>query len=118
MLSHATVPSPFTVIPSHPQCKTPLRCQSGVPMGYKHISDDLKEAAVRLKERGQDTDLEISQITGFSTRTLYRVLRRKAATGSVANPPAISRGRPRTLIEARLQLSFAACTTQTNALPG
>ena len=67
-------------------------------MGYKHISDDLKEAAVRLKERGQDTDLEISQITGFSTRTLYHVLRCKAATGSVANPPAISCGRPRTLM--------------------
>jgi transposase len=67
-------------------------------MVYRKISNDLKEAALRLKARGRDTNYEISQITGFSTRTLYRARRRKLLTGSVAPAHAIGRGRPRSLL--------------------
>ena len=67
-------------------------------MVYRRISDDLKEAAIRLKNRGRDTDHEIRQITGFSTKTLNRAIRRKQATGSVAKAQAIGRGRPRSLL--------------------
>ena len=67
-------------------------------MVYRHISDDLKEAAIRLKNRGRDTDYEIKQITGFSTKTLKRAIQRKQATGSVAKAQAIGRGRPRSLL--------------------
>jgi transposase len=66
-------------------------------MVYRHISDDLKKAAIRLKHRGRDSNSEISQIGGFSKRTLFRILRRKQATGSVAKAQAVGRGRPRSL---------------------
>lgn len=67
-------------------------------MVYRKISDDLKDAALRLKARGRDTNFEISQITGFCTRTLYRAHQRKLLAGSVAPLQAIGRGRPRSLI--------------------
>ena len=67
-------------------------------MVYRHISDDLKEAAIRLKNRGRDTDHEIRQITGFSTKTLNRAIQCKQATGSVAKAQAIGRGRPWSLL--------------------
>lgn len=67
-------------------------------MVCRRISNDLKEAAMRLKIRGRDTDEEICQITGFSRRTLYRARRRKLQTGSVAPAHAIGRGRPRSLV--------------------
>jgi transposase len=67
-------------------------------MVYRKISNDLKEAALRLKARGRDTAQEISQITGFCTRTLYRARQRKLLTGSVAPAQAIGRGRPRSLL--------------------
>jgi len=44
-------------------------------MVYRHISDDLKEAAIRLKNRGRDTNYEIKEITGMSTCTLGRANR-------------------------------------------
>jgi transposase len=66
-------------------------------MVFRKISDDLKEAAVRLKERGRDTDEEIGEITGMSKRSIYRAQERKWLTGSVAPALAIGRGRPRYL---------------------
>jgi len=67
-------------------------------MVYRHISDDLKEAAIRLKNRGYDTNHEIRQITGFSTKTLNWAIQRKQATGSVAKAQAIGHGHPRSLL--------------------
>jgi len=67
-------------------------------MVYRKISNDLKEAALRLKARGRDSNYEISLITGFSTRTLYRARRRKLLTGSAAPAQPIGRGRPRSLL--------------------
>ena len=67
-------------------------------MVYRHISDNLKEAAIRLKNRGRDTNYEIRQITSMSTRTLGRAIQRKQMTGSVAKAQAIGRGRPRSLL--------------------
>ncbi len=68
-------------------------------MGNRRISDDLKEAALRLKARG-DSDSEITRITGFSRRTLYRIQLRKRQTGSVTKALAIGRGRRRSLAQA------------------
>jgi hypothetical protein len=79
---------------------------------YRKISDDLKEAALRLKARGHDTNYEISQITGFSTRTLYRACRHKLLTGSVA--PA--QWTPPITPQAQLRLPSTPSTTQTNPL--
>src|ERR1700678_2217578 len=67
-------------------------------MVYRHISDDLKEAAIRLKNRGRDTDHEIKEITSFSIRTLTRAIRRKQLTGSVAKAQAIGCGHPQSLM--------------------
>jgi len=66
-------------------------------MVYRKISDDLKEAALRLMARGRDTVYDIAAVTGFSVRTLYHARHRKLHTGSVAKAEAIGRGRPRTL---------------------
>ena len=67
-------------------------------MVYRKISDDLKEAALRLYARGRDNVHQIAAITGFSIRTFYRARRQKHQTGSVAKQAAIGRGRPRTLL--------------------
>ena len=67
-------------------------------MVYRHISNDLKEATIRLKNRGCDTDHEIREITGFSTKTLRRAIRRKHATGSVAKAQAVGHGHPWSLL--------------------
>lgn len=72
---------------------------SQVQMGNRRISDDLKEAALRLKAHG-DSDSEITRITGFSQRTLYRIQLRKQQTGSVTKALAIGRGRRHSLAQA------------------
>lgn len=69
-------------------------------MVNRKISDDLKEAALRLQQRGRDTTEEILSIVGFSKSTLYRTERRKNLTGSVAKAQVLGRGRPRKLIHA------------------
>ncbi|KAJ6484225.1 hypothetical protein C8R45DRAFT_755662, partial [Mycena sanguinolenta] len=68
-------------------------------MPNRRISNDLKDAALRLRARGRDTTPEILDIVGFSRSTLYRTSRRKRPTGSVAHAPAVGRGRPRTLLD-------------------
>jgi transposase len=65
-------------------------------MGNRKISDDLKEASLRMKARLY-SDEEVLAIVGFSRSTLKRAARRKALTGSVARKQAIGRGRPRIL---------------------
>ncbi|KJA26468.1 hypothetical protein HYPSUDRAFT_132666 [Hypholoma sublateritium FD-334 SS-4] len=67
-------------------------------MVYRKISDDLKEAALRLDARGHDNAYQIAAITGFSVRTFYRIRAQKLQTGTVAKAAAIGRGRPRTLL--------------------
>ena len=68
-------------------------------MGNRRISDDLKEATLRMKTRGRDTTKEILAIAGFSRNTLYRARKRKHLTGSVAKAQVLGRGRPRTLAQ-------------------
>lgn len=67
-------------------------------MVYRNISADLKEAAIRLYQRGRDNVYDISVITGMSIPTFYRALRRKRATGSAGNQNSVGRGRPRKLL--------------------
>jgi transposase len=95
-----SAPSPIRVIQRlHCNVETGFLTSHGgrSTMVFRKISDNLKEAAVRLKERGQDTDQEISEITGMSIQSVYRARERKRLTGSVAPAPAIGRGRPRSL---------------------
>ncbi len=61
-------------------------------MVYRKISDDLKEAALRLYARGRDNIHEIASITGFSIRTFYHTHQQKRRTGTVAKQAAIGRG--------------------------
>ncbi|KAJ7675267.1 hypothetical protein B0H17DRAFT_946088 [Mycena rosella] len=68
-------------------------------MPNRRISDDLKEAALRLQDRGRDTTKEILQIICFSRSTLHRTCRHKVLTGHVTKAAAHGRGRPRTLAE-------------------
>ncbi|KAJ7075383.1 hypothetical protein B0H15DRAFT_791910 [Mycena belliarum] len=68
-------------------------------MPNRRISDDLKEAALRLEDRGRDTTKQILKIVQFSKSTLVRARRRKLLTGRVAKAVAHGRGRPRTLAE-------------------
>ncbi|KAG1725112.1 hypothetical protein EDB19DRAFT_1644199 [Suillus lakei] len=67
-------------------------------MVNKHISNDLKRAALRLKDRGHNSDDEICRITGISLSTLYRTRQHQLLTGDVANAPAIGHGCPRKLM--------------------
>ncbi|KAJ7814860.1 hypothetical protein B0H13DRAFT_1664370 [Mycena leptocephala] len=69
-------------------------------MPNRRISDDLKEAMLRMEDRGRDTTNEILKIAQFSRSTLIRMRKRKHLTGSVAKAQAIGRGRPRTLLQA------------------
>jgi hypothetical protein len=66
-------------------------------MGNQRISDDLKEAALRMKAH-EYCDEEILEISRFSLSTLKRAARRKRLMGSVTKVQAIGRGRPRKLI--------------------
>lgn len=68
-------------------------------MGNRRISDDLKEAALRLQDRGRDSTREILKIVAFSRSTLHRTRKRKVLTGHVTKAVAHGRGRPRTLAE-------------------
>lgn len=60
------------------------------------ISDDLKEAALRMKGNGYNL-VEIRNITQFSASTFYQSQRCKQLTGSVAKKQAVGRGRLRLL---------------------
>jgi hypothetical protein len=53
-------------------------------MVNRHISDDLKMAALQLKARGHDTVTEILKIVCFSHKTFYNVQQQYHAVGSVA----------------------------------
>jgi transposase len=66
-------------------------------MGNRKISDDLKEAALRLRQDGQ-TPGYIKHITGISRCTLFRTQKQKHDTGSVAKAQAIRHGHPRSLL--------------------
>ncbi|KAJ7759964.1 hypothetical protein B0H16DRAFT_1301337 [Mycena metata] len=69
-------------------------------MGNRSISDDLKEALLRLEDRGRDSTSEILKVGQISRSTLCRARKRRRETGSVAKAQAIGRGRPRTLLQA------------------
>lgn len=66
-------------------------------MVNKHISNNLKRAALRLKDRGHDSDNEICHITGISLSMLYCTWWRQLLTGDVAHAPAIGHSCPRKL---------------------
>ncbi|KAJ7024996.1 Homeodomain-like protein, partial [Mycena alexandri] len=65
-------------------------------MGFRHISRDVKIAALNLYEHGRLTLPEILQCVGFSERTFYRILHLWRTTGDVVTYKK-SRGRPRIL---------------------
>jgi transposase len=67
-------------------------------MSNRRISDDLKEAALQLKQDGHTPDY-IKGITGISKRTLFRTQKRKHNTGSVAKAQAIGQACPRSLLQ-------------------
>ncbi|KAJ7020874.1 hypothetical protein C8F04DRAFT_973533, partial [Mycena alexandri] len=65
-------------------------------MGFRHISRDVKIAALNLYENGRLTLPEILECVGFSERTFYRILSLWRTTGDVVGHKK-SRGRPRIL---------------------
>lgn len=85
----ASVPSQYSTFPI-PQIPS--------IMGNRKISDDLKEAAWRLKNDGQSFQY-IKTITGISKRTIFCTQKQKQDTGSVAKALAVGRGRPRSLLK-------------------
>ncbi|KAJ3536464.1 hypothetical protein NMY22_g6034 [Coprinellus aureogranulatus] len=67
-------------------------------MGFRHISRDVKVAAIRLHESDLlDLD-DILDVCGFSRRTFFRILKLWRETGDVVKPDCQTRGRPRILI--------------------
>ncbi|KAF9060856.1 hypothetical protein BDP27DRAFT_1236142 [Rhodocollybia butyracea] len=63
----------------------------------KHISDDVKLAAIKL-HLGDLLPLEdILDVVGFSESTFWRTLRLYCATGHVSKPKSHRSGRPHTL---------------------
>lgn len=78
-------------------------------MGYHHISDDLKLAAVHLHNRGLDSVPEIMNITGISRSELYQIWCQHCNTGTVGKAQPVGRGRPRSLVyeDAQQLLSLA-----------
>ena len=79
-------------------------------MGYRHISNNLKEAAIQLKNHGTDTNYEIKQITGMSTCTLGRAIQCKQMMGSVTKDQAVGHGHPQSLLRQDCDyLLYLAC---------
>ncbi|PBK88925.1 hypothetical protein ARMGADRAFT_1033537 [Armillaria gallica] len=78
-------------------------------MGYHHISDDLKLAAVHLHNRGLDSVPKIMNITGISRSELYQIWRQHHNTGTVGKAQPVGRGRPWSLVykDAQQLLSLA-----------
>jgi transposase len=66
-------------------------------MGFRHISRDVKIAAIRLHEQDLLELDDILQCCGFSARTFYRILKLWRETGDVVNPKASVSGRIRIL---------------------
>jgi len=66
-------------------------------MGFRHISRDVKIAAIRLHEQDLLELDDILQCCGFSARTFYRILKLWHETGDVVNPKASVSGRIRIL---------------------
>ena len=91
-------------------------------MGNHRISDDLKEAALRLQDDGHSTAY-IKRITGgISKCMLFCAQKCKHTTGSVAKAQAIGRGHPRLLLKtdadylcASLDISPPSFWTNTHA---
>jgi transposase len=75
-------------------------------MVNRKISDDLKEVALRMKNRAYTTK-EVLKIVDFSRSTLQRAKRRKLLTGSAAKAQAIGRGRPPKLLHCDCQYLLA-----------
>jgi transposase len=71
-------------------------------VGNRRISDDLKDAALRMVNKGYKTK-EILSTIQFSKSTIYRTQRLKQATGSVTKLQAIGRGRPRVFTQHDIQ---------------
>jgi transposase len=63
-------------------------------MGYRPISNDLHEAAVRLVKTGKLKRTEVLSVVGYSNSTLKDALRRDRLTGSAALPEPNRTGRP------------------------
>jgi transposase len=66
-------------------------------MGFRHISRDVKLAAIRLYERDLLELDDIRDCCGLSLRTFYRILKLWRETGDVIKPKKPLRGRPRIL---------------------
>ncbi|KAG1906132.1 uncharacterized protein F5891DRAFT_942093 [Suillus fuscotomentosus] len=71
-------------------------------MGNRQISDNLKDAALCMVNKGYATP-EILSITQISKSTIYCTQCCKRATGSVAKIQAIGRGRPRAFTQHDIQ---------------
>jgi transposase len=67
-------------------------------MGYRHISRDVKLAAIQLYIRDLLSLDDIRQCCGFSLRTFYRIWRLWQDTGDVVRHSTTLRGRRRILI--------------------
>ena len=72
-------------------------------MGFRHISRDVKLAAIRLYELNLLSLEDILQCVGFSERTFYRILALWCETGDVVKPTKTRLGRPRSLDYNNLQ---------------
>ena len=72
-------------------------------MGFRHISRDVKLAAIRLHELNLLSLEDILQCVGFSERTFYRILAIWRETGDVVKPKKTHLGRPRSLDHDDLQ---------------
>ena len=66
-------------------------------MGFRHISRDVKLAAIRLHELDLLSLEDILQCVGFSERTFYQILALWRETGDVVKPKKTRLGRPRSL---------------------
>jgi transposase len=66
-------------------------------MGFRHISRDVKLAAIRLHELNLLPLEDILRSVGFSESTFYRILRLWEDTGDVVKPLKTRLGRPRLL---------------------
>lgn len=62
----------------------------------RHISRELKELTLKMREHPGMTTSKIQELTGVSSRTQYRLAALMRETGEVVQTP-VAPGRPRTL---------------------
>jgi transposase len=92
---------------------TQTSCLPSTVMGFRHISRDIKLAAIRLYEHDLLVLDDICDCCGLSLRTFYRILKLWRETGNITKPKKPFRGHPRRVLDYD-DVQYLLCLVQDN----